>query len=61
MKALTDNRWLLLLAGIILGGLVITASLSKFHDQNAYREALLAYGMLPDSLGRALYGCPSLG
>ena len=51
MKALTDNRWLLLLIRIILGGLLITSSLSKFHDQNAFRVALLAYGMLPESLG----------
>ena len=51
MKALTDNRWLLLLVRIVLGGLLITSSLSKFHDQIAFREALLAYGMLPESLG----------
>jgi uncharacterized membrane protein YphA (DoxX/SURF4 family) len=51
MKALTDNRWLLLLIRIVLGGLLITSSLSKFHDQIAFREALLAYGMLPESLG----------
>jgi uncharacterized membrane protein YphA (DoxX/SURF4 family) len=51
MKALTDNRWLLLLIRIVLGGLLITSSLSKFHDEIAFREALLAYGMLPESLG----------
>jgi uncharacterized membrane protein YphA (DoxX/SURF4 family) len=51
LRPLTDNRWVLLVVRIALGGLLITSAASKFHDQAAFKEALLAYGMLPDSLG----------
>jgi uncharacterized membrane protein YphA (DoxX/SURF4 family) len=51
LRPLTDNRWVLLVMRIALGGLLITSGATKFHDQEAFRQALLAYGMLPDSLG----------
>lgn len=51
LRPLTDNRWVLLMVRIALGGLLITSGVSKLHDMDAFREALLAYGMLPHSLG----------
>jgi len=55
MKNLFQNRWLLLLLRLALGGIFITAGIAKLSNQAEFINAVIGYGILPDSLARA-YG-----
>ena len=50
-----QNRWLLLVLRLALGGIFITAGIAKLSNQAEFTNAVIGYGILPDSLAR-LYG-----
>ena len=55
IKGFVQNRWLLLVLRLALGGIFITAGIAKLSNQAEFTNAVIGYGILPDSLAR-LYG-----
>ena len=49
------NRWFLFMLRLALGGIFITAGIAKLSSQAEFINAVIGYGILPDSLAR-LYG-----
>lgn len=50
LKRLFDNKWLILVLRLALGGIFITSSISKLQAQAAFTDAVLNYELLPHSL-----------
>jgi len=55
MKSFLQNRWLLLVLRLVLGGIFVTAGIAKLSNQAEFINAVIGYGILPDTLARA-YG-----
>ena len=55
VKDFLRNRWFLFLLRLALGGIFITAGIAKLSNQAEFTNAVIGYGILPDSLAR-LYG-----
>ena len=55
VKDFLRNRWFLFLLRLALGGIFITAGIAKLSSQAEFINAVIGYGLLPDSLARA-YG-----
>jgi len=55
LKEIFDNRWLIFALRIILGGIFITASVTKLQQQTTFVDTVIGYGILPDVLAQ-LYG-----
>jgi len=50
-----DNRWLLLVSRVLLGGIFLAASISKIQFQDDFITVCISYGVIPDNLAR-IYG-----
>ncbi len=55
IKGFLQNCWLLLVLRLVLGGIFITAGIAKLSSQAEFINAVIGYGILPDTLARA-YG-----
>jgi len=55
IKDFSRNRWFLFMLRLALGGIFITAGIAKLSSQAEFINAVIGYGILPDSLAR-LYG-----
>jgi len=55
IKDFFRNRWFLFMLRLTLGGIFITAGIAKLSSQAEFINAVIGYGLLPDSLARA-YG-----
>ena len=49
------NRWLVFGSRLVLGGILLAASVSKIQQQAEFVDVVINYGILPDGLARA-YG-----
>jgi uncharacterized membrane protein YphA (DoxX/SURF4 family)/thiol-disulfide isomerase/thioredoxin len=55
IKGFPQNRWFLLVLRLALGGIFVTAGIAKLPNQAEFINAVIGYGILPDTLARA-YG-----
>jgi uncharacterized membrane protein YphA (DoxX/SURF4 family) len=52
VKEMINNRWLIFILRVALGGIFIAASVSKLPHQAEFINIVTGYGILPDSLAR---------
>jgi len=55
IKEIIDNRWLIFVLRVVLGGIFIAASFGKLQHQDEFINTVISYGILPDSLAQ-VYG-----
>jgi thiol-disulfide isomerase/thioredoxin/uncharacterized membrane protein YphA (DoxX/SURF4 family) len=55
MKAVFQNRWLILVLRLVLAAIFIVASISKIQDIAKFTSTVASYGILPDFLAN-IYG-----
>ena len=55
LEKIINNRWLVFSSRLVLGGIFITASISKLQLQTKFVNTVISYGILPDSLAQ-IYG-----
>ena len=55
LEEILDNRWLIFVWRVILGGIFVAASVTKLQQQAEFIDTVIGYGILPDVLAR-LYG-----